>query len=83
MIRRYTGSTETIANLRSIDRNGEETNYEDCVTGISLQTRGVFQIDLRNLRPIRLNDRAGLIIELDVNEVMGAIAEGIREAVKE
>ena len=81
MIRRW-DVCETIASLRRVNRDGEETSYEDCVVGIESRERGVLQLDLRNLRPMRINDRESLIIELDINEVLGAIAENLRAAVK-
>ena len=74
---------ETVASLRKVDKEGEETYYEDCTVGIECQNKGVLQIDLRNLRPIRINDRESLVIELDIAEVLGSIAVGVRNAIKE
>lgn len=82
MIRTWDTPT-TIAELRKIDRNGNDTTYEDCVVAIEMTSHGRLQFDLRGLRPIRINDRDGLVITLDINEVMDAIAENLRQAVKE
>lgn len=81
MIRRYETPT-TIAELRKIDKNGDDFYYEETVVGIQLREDGVLQFDLRNMRPIRINDREALVIEIDINEVFAAIAEQIRDKVK-
>ena len=71
-----------IADLRKVNNNGDDTIYDDAQVGIELRDNGVLQFDFRNLRPIRINDREGLIVEFDVTEVLAAIAEQIRDKAK-
>ena len=56
MVTRY-DVPETVASLRKVNQNGVDTNYEDCACGIEIHDGRTMQIDLRNLRPIRVNDR--------------------------
>lgn len=75
---------ETIAQLRSVKDNGDDIHYDDCTAGIQVMQDGKeLQIDLRNLRPIRINDRGNLIIELDLSEVLACIAASISDRVKD
>ncbi len=75
---------ETIAQLRSVNTKGDDIRYDDCVVGIAVQDDGkVLQIDLRNLRPIRINDRGNLIIELELAEVLASIAASVADQMGE
>lgn len=74
---------ETVAQLRQLSTKGEDIHYDDCVAGIQVYEGTTLQIDLRNLRPIRINDRGNLIIELELAEVMAAIAAQFKEKAKD
>ncbi len=75
---------ETIAQLRQVNTRGDDISYDDCVAGIQVMDEGKsLQIDLRNLRPIRINDRGNLIIEFELAEVFACIAASIADKVKD
>ncbi len=66
---------ETSVNIRRIcAKNCEECDMQDVVAGIEVRENGVLQIDLRNMRPMRVLDRDGVIIELYLRDVLNAVA---------
>ena len=69
------GTPETSVQIRLMNNKGEEYDVQDCVAGISFESDGVISFDLRNLRPLRVLDRNCLIIEMDVHDVLTAIAD--------
>lgn len=73
---------ETSVSIFRIDRNGEEQDHQDCVTGIELNERGTLRLDLRNMRPLPVADRNDLLITLDVADVLTAIADALRANIK-
>lgn len=83
MRREWVDAPETVVSLRSVDKRGEETTYDDCVAGIQLRERGVLQIDLRSPRPMRIKDRENLIIEMDIRELMEAIGDYVARVAKD
>lgn len=74
---------ETSVNVRRITKNGNEEDYQDTVAGLEIAPDGVLRIDLRNLRPMRVLDREGVIVEVYLKDILTAVALAVERAVTE
>lgn len=74
---------ETSVTVRRLNKRSDEEDYQDCVAGIEFDGNGTLRLDLRNLRPIRVNDRENLIIELYLHDVLVALAEKMEGTIKD
>lgn len=74
---------ETSVQIHRITKNGDDMDEQDVVAGLEVQPDGVLRIDLRNLRPIRINDRDNLIVELYLADVLRAVAVAVEREIKQ
>lgn len=73
---------ETTGSIRRITRDGDDRDYQDVMVGLEVRSTGILQIDLRNMRPLRVNDRDGVVLELYLADVLRAVAVGVEQKVK-
>ena len=74
---------ETVVQVQRVTKSGDTEDYQDVVAGLELSDKSTLRIDLRNMRPMRVLDREGVMIDIYLADVLRAIAVGVENKVKD
>lgn len=74
---------ETSVTVRRITKAGDDEDGQDCVAGIEIGVKGMISLDLRNLRPLRVNDRDSLVVEIYLADILEAVANKLEAVIND